>query len=78
MNHKSEMFERFKRFQSEVKDHRDKKMKCLRYDRGGEYLSYEFGMQFKTICENCFHSSRLLEHHSVMVCPNVVVVLYWI
>ena len=78
MKHKSEMFERFKQFQSEVKDHRDKKMKFPRYDRGGEYLSYEFGMQFKTICQKLFHSSRLLEHHSVMVCSNIVVVLYWI
>ena len=29
MTHKSEMFQRFKKFQSEVKDHRDKKIKCL-------------------------------------------------
>ena len=69
------MFEKFKQFQSEVENHRDNKIKCLRYDRGGEYLSYEFGMELKTMWKS-FHSSRLLEHHSVMVCPNVVVVLY--
>jgi hypothetical protein len=77
MKHKSEMFEKFKQFQSEVEDHRDKKIKCLRYDHGGEYLSYEFGMQLKTMWK-LFHNSCRLEHQSVMVCPNVVVVLYWI
>ena len=77
MKCKSETFERFKQFQSEVEDRRDKKIKCLRYDCGGEYLGYEFGMQLKTMWK-LFHSSRLLEHHSVMVCPNVVVMLYWI
>ena len=75
MKHKSEMFEKFKQNQSEVWDHRDKKIKCLRCDRGGEYLSYEFGIQLKTMWK-LFHNSRHLEHHSVMVCPNVVVVLY--
>ena len=48
MKHKYETFEKFKQFQSEVEDHRDKKIKCLRYDHGGEYLSYEFGM-YKTM-----------------------------
>ena len=44
MKHKSETFEKFKEFQSEVENHRKKKKKFLRYDRGGEYLSYEFGL----------------------------------
>ena len=43
MKHKSETFETFKEFQSEVENHHDKKIKFLRSDRGGEYLSYEFG-----------------------------------
>ena len=43
MKHKSETFEKFKEFQSEVENHRNKKIKFLRSDRGGEYLSYEFG-----------------------------------
>ena len=43
MKHKFEMFEKFKQFQSEVVNHRSKKIKFLRSDRGGEYLSYEFG-----------------------------------
>src|SRR4051795_152072 len=47
MKHKSETFEKFKEFQSEVDNQRDKKIKCLRSDRGGEYLSYEFGEHLK-------------------------------
>ena len=48
MKQKSETFEKFKEFQSEVENHRNKKIKFLRSDRGGEYLSYEFGMHLKT------------------------------
>ena len=47
MKHKSETFEKFKEFQSEVENHRDKKIKFLRSDRGEEYLSYEFGLHLK-------------------------------
>ena len=47
MKHKSETFEKFKEFQSEVENHRDKKIKFLRSDRGDKYLSYEFGIQLK-------------------------------
>ena len=47
MKHKSETVERFKEFQSEVENHRNKKIKFLRSDHGGEYLSYEFGLQLK-------------------------------
>ena len=47
MKHKSEIFEKFKEFQSEVKNHRNKKIKFLQSDRGGEYLSYEFGLHLK-------------------------------
>ena len=50
MKHKSETFEKFKEFQSEVKNHRNKKIKFLRSDRREEYLSYEFGLQLKQ-CE---------------------------
>ena len=50
MKHKSETFEKFKEFQSEVENHRDKKIKFLRSDRGDKYLSYEFGLQLKQ-CE---------------------------
>ena len=47
MKHKSETFEKLKEIQSEVKNHRNKKIKFLRSDRGGEYLSYEFGLHIK-------------------------------
>ena len=36
-----------KEFQSEVENHRTKKIKFLRSDHGDEYLSYEFGLQLK-------------------------------
>ena len=39
MKHKSETFEKFKEFPSEVENHRNKKIKFLQYDCGGEYLS---------------------------------------
>ena len=44
MKHKSE---KFKVFQSEVENHRDKKIKFLRSDHGDKYLSYEFGLHLK-------------------------------
>ena len=47
MKHKSETFEKFKEFQSEVENHRNKKIKFLRSDHGNEYLSYEFGLHLK-------------------------------
>ena len=77
MKHKSETFEKFKEFQSEVENHRDKKIKFLRSDHGDKYLSYEFGLQLKQMW-NSFTNSCHLEHHSVTVCPNVVTALYWI
>ena len=47
MKHKSETFEKFKEFQSDVENHHNKKIKFLRSDHGGEYLSYEFGLHLK-------------------------------
>ena len=47
MKHKSETFEKFIEFQSEVENHRNKKIKSLRSDHGGEYSSYEFGRHLK-------------------------------
>ncbi|KAL1200820.1 Retrovirus-related Pol polyprotein from transposon TNT 1-94 [Cardamine amara subsp. amara] len=43
MRHKSESFEKFKEFQNEVQNQLGKGIKALRSDRGGEYLSQEFG-----------------------------------
>src|SRR5215216_3676276 len=47
MKHKFETFEKFKEFQSELENHCNKKIKFQRFDRGGEYLSYEFGLHLK-------------------------------
>ena len=47
MKHKSETFEKFKEFQSEVENHHNKKIKFLRFDHKGEYLSYEFSLHLK-------------------------------
>ena len=38
MKHMSETFEKFKEFQSEVKNHRNKKIKFLRFDHRDKYL----------------------------------------
>ena len=42
MKHKSEAFEKFKEFQSEVQNQVGKKIKFLWLDRGGEYMRLEF------------------------------------
>ena len=47
MRLKSEIFEKLKEFQSEVENHRNRKIKFLRSDHGGEYLSYDFGLHLK-------------------------------
>jgi hypothetical protein len=47
MSHKSESFEKFKEFQNEVQNQLGKTIKYLRSDRGGEYLSLEFGDHLK-------------------------------
>ena len=47
MKHKSDTFEKFKEIQSEVENHRNKKIKFLWSNHGGEYLSYEFGLHSK-------------------------------
>ena len=42
MKHKSDSFEMFKRFRSEVEKQTGKSIKTLQSDRGGKYLSGEF------------------------------------
>jgi transposase InsO family protein len=42
MKHKSKTFQKFKEFQKEVENQLDRKIKEIRADRGGEYLSFEF------------------------------------
>ena len=48
MKHKSETFEKFKEFQSEVENQLGKTIKLLRSDRGGEYMSQEFDDHLKS------------------------------
>jgi hypothetical protein len=42
LNTKSETFEVFKQWRAQVEKETHKKLSCLRTDRGGEYLSFEF------------------------------------
>lgn len=42
IKHKSETFEKFKEFKHEVENQLARKIKMLRFDRGGEYLSIDF------------------------------------
>ena len=56
MKHKYETFEKFKEFQIVVENHRNKKIRFLRSNRGGEYLSYEFGLHL----EQCGIVSQLM------------------
>ena len=42
MKYKSETFEKFKEFKTEIEKQLVKSIKALRSDRGGEYLSQEF------------------------------------
>ena len=77
MKHKSETFEKFKEFQSEVENHRNKNEKFLRYDRRSKIFELRVWSSIKTMW-NSFTNSCHPEHHSVMVCPNVITVLYWI
>ncbi|KAJ9556642.1 hypothetical protein OSB04_011256 [Centaurea solstitialis] len=43
MRHKFESFKKFREYHNEVQNQLDRKIKFLRLDRGGEYLSQEFG-----------------------------------
>ena len=47
MKNNSESFEKFKEYKNEVENQLDKKIKTLRNDRGGEYLSIEFSTFLK-------------------------------
>ena len=47
MKHKSETFEKFKEFQSEVENHRNKNKSFYNMIAEVKYLSYEFGLHLK-------------------------------
>ncbi|GKB64181.1 retrotransposon protein, putative, ty1-copia subclass [Tanacetum coccineum] len=57
IKHKSDTFEVFKRYQNEVENQLSRKIKVLRSDRGGEYLSIEFFDHLK----NCAQRGVFLE-----------------
>jgi hypothetical protein len=42
MKHKSESFEKFKKFRAKFENQLEKKIKVFRMNRGGEYLRSEF------------------------------------
>ena len=48
MKPKSKIFKKFKKFLNEVENQCGKKIKALRSDRGGEYLSHEFSDHLKS------------------------------
>ena len=60
MKHKSESFEMFKRFQSEVENQLDKKIKIPRSDRGVECLSQEIVDHLRS----CGRVSQLTPHET--------------
>ena len=74
MKYKSETFVKFKEFQSEVENHRKNKIKFLLFDRGGEYLSYEFVLHLKQYEIVSQLTPPGTPQHDV--CPNVVTALY--
>ena len=49
MKHKSETFEKFKEFQSEVENHCNKNKSFYDMISEVKYLSYEFGLRLKTM-----------------------------
>ena len=64
MKQKSETFEKFKEFQSEVENHHNKKIKFLRFDRRGEYLSYEFGIVSQLTSHGTPQRNGVSEHRN--------------
>ncbi|GJS83988.1 retrotransposon protein, putative, ty1-copia subclass [Tanacetum coccineum] len=48
MKHKHKVFKTFKVFQNEAENQLDKKIKAIRSDRGGEYMSHEFVNHMKS------------------------------
>ena len=49
MKHKSETFEKFKEFESEVENHHNKKKKFLRSDHGDEIFELRVWPSFETM-----------------------------
>ncbi|KAJ9564699.1 hypothetical protein OSB04_000665 [Centaurea solstitialis] len=81
MRHKSESFERFKEFQNEVQNQLDKRIKFLRSDRGGEYLSDEFDNHLMECGIMNGVSERrnrtLLDMVRTMMCHSTLPMSFW-
>nr|GEX07589.1 hypothetical protein [Tanacetum cinerariifolium] len=60
MKHKHEVFETFKVFHNEVENQLGKKIKAIRFDRGGEYLSHEFVNHMKSCGYALESAARIL------------------
>ncbi|KAJ9545029.1 hypothetical protein OSB04_024736 [Centaurea solstitialis] len=78
MRHKSESYERFKEFQNEVQNQLDKRIKFLRSDRGGEYLSDEFDnhlMEQNGVSER--RNRTLLDMVRTMMCHSTLPISFW-
>ncbi|KAI3808383.1 hypothetical protein L1987_24333 [Smallanthus sonchifolius] len=58
MKHKHETFEMFEQYQNEVQNQLGKRIKMVRSDRGGEYLSQEFDEHLKMWDHFSAHSIR--------------------
>ena len=75
MKHKSETFEKFKQFQSEVENHHNKKIKFLRSDQGESIWVMSLAITKDKVepfqVDAAWNTIR-------NVCPNVVIEPYWI
>jgi hypothetical protein len=78
IKHKSKTFEKFKEFQNEVENQRGKKIKALRSDCGGEYLSHEFSNRLKSCgIVPQQHNWTLLDMVRSMMSQLVLPLLFW-
>jgi transposase InsO family protein len=77
LKNKSEDFENFKIYKEMVENEMDSRIKCLRYDNGGEFTSKEF----RDYCSNHgikrqFSIARIPQHNGVVERKNMTVLDY--
>ena len=71
-------FDLIKQVRSEVgKINLTRKSNSCDTDQGNKDLSYKVGISLEDLWEE-FHKLRRMEHHSVVVCLDVVIAPYWI
>jgi hypothetical protein len=74
LRNKSEAFENFKVYKELVENEMDSKIKCLRYDNGGEFTSNEFMDDCKKHgIKNKFFIARTPQHNGVVERKNMIV-----